>query len=162
MATSRPSSAPAVTLTRSSFSANPGALFFRDPPPDPEAAADQDLRLLNGPLASLTFGAAWLLAGIPAERLNKQWLWGADLDFNRASGHVPDDQLLFVARWASALFGALSIAAVSAIAARLIGPGAWLAALIYATLPAVLLNTRRAMYEGGLLFALSLVVLLAV
>ena len=46
--------------------------------------------------------------------------------------------------------------------ARLIGPGAWFAALIYATLPAVLLNTRRAMYEGALLFTLSLVLLLAV
>ncbi len=141
---------------------NPAALFFRDPPPDADFAADQELRLLNGPLAPLSFGAARLLVGIPAERINKQWLWGADLDFNRANGHVPDDQLLFVARWTSALFGAVSIAAVYAVARRLIGRGAWLAALIYATLPAVLLNARRAVFEGALLCMLGLALLLAV
>ncbi|MCC7208615.1 MAG: glycosyltransferase family 39 protein, partial [Anaerolineae bacterium] len=99
---------------------------------------------------------------IPAERVNSQWLWGADLEFNRANGHAPDDQLLFVARWTSALFGAVSIAAMYALARRLIGPGAWLAALIYATLPAVLLNARRATFEGALLAMLSLALLLAV
>lgn len=139
---------------------DPAALFFRDPPPDADAAADQELRLLNGVIARYAIGLSWTLAGIPVERLNRQWLWGADLDFNRATGHVPDEQLLFVSRLASTLLLALSIAVVYAIGRRLIGEGgAWLAALVYATLPAVLMNGRRATFEGAMLLTTALVLL---
>jgi 4-amino-4-deoxy-L-arabinose transferase-like glycosyltransferase len=139
---------------------NPAALFFRDPPPDADAAADQELRLLNGVVTRYAIGLGWTLAGIPVERLNRQWLWGADLDFNRTTGHVPDEQLLFVSRLASSLLLALSIAAVYAIGRRLIGEGcARLAALVYATLPAVLMNGRRATFEGAMLLTMALVML---
>jgi 4-amino-4-deoxy-L-arabinose transferase-like glycosyltransferase len=53
----------------------------------------------------------------------------------------------------------LSVALVFAIARRLGGKGsAYLAAVIYATFPAVLLNGRRAMFEGATLLAISLVI----
>jgi 4-amino-4-deoxy-L-arabinose transferase-like glycosyltransferase len=53
----------------------------------------------------------------------------------------------------------LSVALVFRIGWLLRGrSAAWIAALIYATLPAVLLNGRRAMFEGATLFAIALVI----
>ncbi len=136
------------------------AVLYRDPPTDPKAAADQELRLLNGVVSKYSIGLMASLAGIPAAELNEQWLWGADWSYNRDTGHMPGNRLLFVARLSSTLMTALSVAAVFAIARRVGGPGpARVAAFLYASLPAVLLNGRRAMYEGATLLAISLVIL---
>src|SRR5258708_32007769 len=54
---------------------------------------------------------------------------------------------------------ALSIALVFAIARRVGGPSsAYIAALVYTSMPAVLLNGRRAMFEGATLLAVPLVI----
>jgi 4-amino-4-deoxy-L-arabinose transferase-like glycosyltransferase len=135
---------------------NFAAVFYRDPSPDPAA---QELRLANGVVAKYAIGLELWLAGIPADRLPSQWEWGADWNYNRSAGHMPDDQVLFVARLASALMTALSVALVFAIGRHLGGRrGAWCAALVYATMPAVLINGRRAMFEGAMLLTLTLVI----
>jgi 4-amino-4-deoxy-L-arabinose transferase-like glycosyltransferase len=136
------------------------AVLYRDLPADPKAAADQELRLLNGVVSKYAIGFMASMAGIPVTELNDQWLWGADWNYNRDTGHIPGDRLLFVARLSSTLMTALSVAGVFAMARRLGGRGpAWLAAFFYASLPAVLLNGRHAVYEGATLLAISLVIL---
>jgi 4-amino-4-deoxy-L-arabinose transferase-like glycosyltransferase len=135
---------------------NFAAVFYRDPSPD---LATQELRLANGVVAKYAIGLGLWLAGIPAERLPSQWEWGADWNYNRSAGHMPDDQVLFVARLASTLLTALSLALVFAIGRHLGGRGgAWCAALVYVTMPSVLINGRRAMFEGAMLVTLALVI----
>jgi 4-amino-4-deoxy-L-arabinose transferase-like glycosyltransferase len=136
------------------------AVLFRDPPPNPRAATDQQLRISNGVLSEYTIGLLASLAGFGAADLNDQWLWGADLNYNRDTGHVPGGGLLFVARLSSTLLAALSVAVVFAIGRRLGGRGvAWHAAFVYAVMPSVLLNGRRAMFEGAFLLTIALVML---
>ncbi len=143
------------------FLRQPSFLFYRDPPPDPKAATDQQLRLVNGSLSSYTIGLAWSLAGMTAHDINDQWLWGADWNYNRDNGHIPGDKLLFVARLSSTLLTALSTAVVFAMGRRLGGRNAaWISAFVYATMPAVLLNGRRAMFEGTFLLMTALVILI--
>ncbi len=141
------------------FRDDPDSLRLRLPPPDAEYAAAQDLRLLNGVIAKYLIGGAWSFVGVPAD-LNKQWLWGADWDFNRANGHIPSERLLILARLTSALCLALSILIVYACGQRCGGEWAGVgAALVYTLMPAVLLNGRRAMHEGSFLLGISLVIL---
>ncbi|MCC7450644.1 MAG: glycosyltransferase family 39 protein [Anaerolineae bacterium] len=136
---------------------NPSALFYRNPP-DPKTATDQQLRLVNGPLSYYTTGFAWSLAGMAVSDINDQWLWGADWNYNHDNGHIPGDKLLFVSRLSSTLLTVLSAAVVFAIGRRLAGRQVgWASAFVYATLPIVLLNGRRAMFEGAFMLMIALV-----
>jgi hypothetical protein len=146
-------------------------VLYRDPPLGDPAA--QELRLLNGNLTFLGMGALWLLAGFRDSDLNAQWDWGASIDHNVRTGHLPRADLLFVARLWGAFCTCLSLAAVMALArraARALPGGAgdlaargmsWAAALIYALLPIVLVNGRRATFEGATLLTLALAMLAA-
>lgn len=136
-------------------------ILYRDPPPadDPQSATRQDLRLINGVVNKYLYGAIWSALGLTARDLNDQWLWGADLDFNRANGHVPSALLLFVCRLTSGLLTALSAAVIFVIGKRAGGRRtAYVAALLYTLTPAVLLNGRRAMMESALLLFGALLV----
>lgn len=137
------------------------AVLYDPAPPDPAA---QDLRILNGAVGKMAMGLAWDLAGLSVDDLNEPWLWGLDFEQNRALGHVPGDRLLHAARLSSALLSGLSVAFVYGIARIASGRrvAAWIASLIFATDPAVLLNGRRAMMEGSLLGFSALAVLAAV
>ena len=130
--------------------------------PDPASPQEQDLRIINGTLNKYTIGLAWHLAGLTVDDINQQWDWGADYDYNLRTGHHPGQPLLNVARLPSALFTAAGVVLVFAVG-RIVS-GGWLAAytasLLYATNPVLLVNGRRAMMEGSLLFG-SLLVLLA-
>ena len=138
---------------------DPAPLQYRDPPLD---AAEQHLRLLNGTLPKYLIGLAWHLAGFTVDDLNDQWLWGAGWDWNVANGHKPADALLFAARWPSALLTALSVALLFALALLWGGRRmAYPASFLLAVHPVVLLNGRRAMMEGSLLFFSLLTMLLA-
>jgi hypothetical protein len=134
-------------------------LVYQDPPPadDPQAATRQDLRLLNGVINRYWVGLLWNTAGMTTRDLNDQWLWGADLAFNRANNHLPSDQLLFLSRFGSGLLAVLSVAVIFVIGKRTGGRRtAWLASLIYTLTPALLLNSRRAMMESGFLLCSAL------
>ncbi len=136
---------------------------YHDPPPadDPQAATKQQLRLINGVVNKYAYGLAWWSAGLTPNDLPAQWLWGADFQFNQATGRLPSDRLLIITRWASALLAAISVALVFAVGNRAGGPRtAYIAAFIYTAAPAILLNGRRAVFESGLLLFSALLIYL--
>jgi 4-amino-4-deoxy-L-arabinose transferase-like glycosyltransferase len=143
-------------------------LRYSDPPTgDP---ASQELRLLNGNLTFFGIGLLWTLAGFVEGDLNQQWDWGADYAYNVSTGHLPIPDLMLVGRVWNVLCTCLSIAAVFAIARCLVPIArgdtgsrlvAWSATIIYTLLPTVLLNGRRANFEGAALLTMT-VTLLAV
>src|SRR5262249_13674943 len=93
--------------------------------------------------------------------MNDPWFWGADYNDNRAHGHIPMPVVLLAARFSSTLMLALSVALVFRIGWLLRGrSAAWIGALMVTTLPAVLLNVRRAMFEGATLLVIALVIYL--
>src|SRR5690606_15042710 len=82
---------------------------------------------------------------------------------NQRTGHFPADDLLRAARWPSALLTAAGVVVMFALGREAGGrPAAYLASAYYALSPALLLNGRRAMMEGSLLFFSLLVVLAGV
>lgn len=131
---------------------------YQQPPVD---EAEQQLRLITGALSKYLMGISWQLNGYDTDDLNQQWVWGAGWSWNQQNGHAPDDTLLMLGRWPSALMLALSVPVMFAIV--YISGGrvpAYVAVMLLASNPAVLLNGRRAMFEGGLIL-FSLLVLLA-
>ena len=126
---------------------------------DPAYPDEQHLRLLTGMLVRYTIGFSWTTAGFDLADINQQWDWGQGWEWNIVNGHAPTSDLLMAGRWPSALMLACSVALVFVIG-QMAGnrPVAYLASGYYALNPAILLNGRRAMFEGGLL----LFVLLAV
>ncbi len=138
--------------------------------PDTREPLAQWLRVLNGSLHPLGVGAMLLATGTERDELNEPWIWvlprrpdAEQWDFNVAAGRLPDESLLHRARLPAALATAASVPLVFAIAwvASRSRVAAWVAVACYATNPALLLNGRRAMQEGALLFTTALVVLLA-
>ncbi len=129
--------------------------------PTPASPQEQDLRIINGTLNKYTIGLVWHVAGLSLDDINQQWDWGADYDYNVRTGHHPGEPLLWIARLPSALFTAAGVVIAFAVG-RMVGGGylaAYAVSLFYATNPALLVNGRRAMMEGSLLFGALLVLL---
>lgn len=126
---------------------------------------DPQLRILNGSFNRYTIGLARALVGVPATELPPipGWDWGLTYARNIETGHLPDESLLLAARLSSALFLAVSVPLMFLLAQQfgsmLI---AYVATGLYALHPVVLLNGRRALQEGSMLFFGLLVVLTAV
>jgi len=139
----------------------PWALTTRPPyPVDSEA----HLRILNGSLHRHAIGLLRNLGGLGPESLPKApgWDWGKDYAGNEAADHVPRSEVLFVGRAASALLLAASVAPAWLLGRLIAGSAAaWLFTALVLLNPAVLLNGRRAMQEGALLFFGLLAVLVA-
>jgi hypothetical protein len=139
------------------------AVLYRDPQQiDASALAAQELRLLNGVISEYGIGLSASLVGLGEADINEQWDWGADWNYNHNYGHVPGALLLFVARLSSTWMTALSIAIVFVVLRLVDRRAAWIGIFVYATMPAVLLNGRRAMYEGAFLLTVALVMLAGV
>ncbi|MCY4021863.1 MAG: phospholipid carrier-dependent glycosyltransferase [Anaerolineaceae bacterium] len=122
--------------------------------PDDPRSASSDRRLLQGSINPWTIGYAWHLAGRSSEDLPPEpgWDWALDYDTNLALGLRPSPPLLLTSRYPSALFFALSVPLLYAIAWRLGGIAtALLASGLYTLHPALLLNGRRALTEGPML-----------
>ena len=122
------------------------------PPYHPDS--DQHLRLLNGSVTRYAIGLSWQLAGLSERALPPPpgWDWPNSYAVNRTNGYLPLPALLAAARRPSALFLAVSVAAMFGLGGRLGGRGlAYLASGLYAVNPVVLLAGRRAMSEGALL-----------
>lgn len=137
---------------------------------EPRNEDDQWLRVMNGSINPLTIGLAWDIAGFTVEDLNTPWDWMTiqypfDLQWtwNEQAGNMPEESLLYVARIPSTIFTILSMIVLFGIVWQLTKshPAAWITCLMYATTPALLVNGRRAMQEGSLLFSTALAVFAA-
>jgi 4-amino-4-deoxy-L-arabinose transferase-like glycosyltransferase len=124
----------------------------------------QEYRLRMGASARYAIGFLTNMTGMSASDLTDPWFWGADYNDNVAHGHIAKPPVLFVARLASAFLLVIGIAGVFQIGLRLGGQrygrilGA-IAAFIYTMTPTVLLNGRRAMYEGSTTLFIVLMIL---
>lgn len=126
----------------------------------PLRTTEQHMRLITGNLMKYAMGVSWSANGVASEQINEQWDWGADWQYNQQNGHAPDDSLLMYGRWPSAVMLALGASVLFVIGLYIGGrPVAYLASLYYFLNPALLLNGRRAMFEGGLILFILLVVL---
>lgn len=144
------------------------AIFYQPPP---RRTTDQHLRIVTGNFSKFWMGLSWWLGGFSVEHINDQWVWSPDLDleWNKINGHVPSEKLLWLTRlsstWmlivsAAAVYKIVEILALRLFAHRMTAQVAsYFGVLFYMTNPAVLLNARRAMFEGGLLLMLALLAL---
>ncbi|MEO0560972.1 MAG: phospholipid carrier-dependent glycosyltransferase [Chloroflexota bacterium] len=133
---------------------------------DPEKSLindlEQNLRLLNGSVNKYTIGVAWDRAGFTREDLNGPWYWDESYQFNIDNGFYPGDDLLLVSRVPSSIFTAAAVVATFFAAKAFAGrPVAYMAAAYMALNPALLLNGRRAMMEGSMLFGAALTLMAA-
>jgi 4-amino-4-deoxy-L-arabinose transferase-like glycosyltransferase len=130
----------------------PSALFWS---PDKVADPRQIYRELDAPLSRYLIGIGRWIARIPA--LPVDWNWSATWDENQQAGALPDAILLNTGRYAvSALFPfslILLYFTASKIGGRFLS---WSAVVFLASNALVLLHTRRAMMESGLLFSIVL------
>lgn len=140
---------------------NPSALMTNPPY---FIDTDPQLRILNGTINRYAIGFARTLAGIGADQLPPRpgWDWGLNYDDNVSTGHRPSEALMLAGRLPSSLFLAASVFVMFALA-RQFGnrPFAYLVTALYTLNPIILLNGRRAMQEGSLLFFGLLVILIA-
>ena len=127
----------------------------------PQGATQQQLRLLNGSITRNLIGFAAATQGLQAADINNQWIWGLDWAYNLENGHIPSDELLRIGRSVSAALTVLGLIALFVVG-RILGgrPLAYVASALLALNPAVLINGRRAMMEGGLI-CFSILALLA-
>ncbi|MCE7947359.1 MAG: hypothetical protein DYG88_08020 [Chloroflexi bacterium CFX4] len=138
------------------------ALYYQPKRLESLGRGAQELRVLNGTLAPFMYGAALQVVGIGADALHGMWDWATDWWVNQYYGHFPRPDVLFVGRWASALALCVALACFFAAARRLLGrQPAYLALLILTFMPAVLLNGRRAVFEGVALLGAALIWLAA-
>ncbi len=120
----------------------------------------QQLRIINGTLNKYTVGLAWDAAGFTRDDLNAPWYWDETYDFNVAGGFHPGADLLLAARVPSALFLSGAVVVFFFVGKAFAGrPAAYMLVAYLALSPAVLVNGRRAMMEGSLLFGAGLTLL---
>lgn len=116
--------------------------------------SDAHLRILNGSINRYLTGFLRHLASSGADQLPPRpgWDWGRSYAENVATDHRPAPNLLLLGRLSSALFLALSIPLMFMLGRQFGGRSlAYIASLIYALHPVILLNGRRGMQEGALL-----------
>jgi hypothetical protein len=130
----------------------PADLFWR-------AESENDLRQryreLDAPFTHyLIAGGRWL-AGLPA--LPVDWDWSKTWQENQQAGALPSPELLLAGRFAVAALFPFSVLFLFLATRRVTNEfTAWTAALLLASNTLVLLHTRRAMAEGGLVFTVTL------
>ena len=126
------------------------------------ASGEYRANLASGSISNMIYG--WLAAssGYAIEDLNDDWHWGQNYAFNLESNRVPDTRLLRSARLASAAQLAAATALLFAFARITVNrPTSFIASLLFAVHPIVLLNGRRAMQEGSHMLGMMLVLLVA-
>ncbi|MCX8062630.1 MAG: glycosyltransferase family 39 protein [Anaerolineales bacterium] len=134
------------------FVANPSQLYW-----DPNQSADlrQKYRLRDAPLARWLIGIGRQLARTPPPQVD--WDWTKDWQTNQSNGALPSEKLLLVGRWSVAFLFPFSLWLMFQVAKS--GGGnlsGWAAMILLASHALVLLHTRRAMAESGLLFSVLL------
>lgn len=129
---------------------------------DDSSDTERHLRMLNGTIAKTIYGWIAVSSGLRLDELNNQWRWDKDYAYNRDTNRIPDDDLLYKGRLASAFQLILALLAFFLFVRMTIHrPAAWLAGALFALHPTILLNGRRAMMEGSHLLGMMLVLLAA-
>lgn len=115
----------------------------------------QTYRLLDAPLSRNLAGIArWLSGQAP---LAVDWNWAWSWDQNQAAGALPGSNLLIASRFGSAALFPLSLLLLYLTGYRLGGRFlGWSSLLLMASSALILIHTRRAMAEGGLVFCTCL------
>jgi 4-amino-4-deoxy-L-arabinose transferase-like glycosyltransferase len=120
--------------------------------PPYQVDSDPHLRILNGSLMPHLFGLSLWIGDLENQRPTRLWQWGQSYDENLALGSRPGAEGLQAARWMACLALALSLIPLFGLGRYWGGRKvAYLATLLYASSPVILVNGRRAMHEGGLL-----------
>lgn len=133
----------------------PGGLSSLVTHPPYETDSDAHLRILNGSVHRYSTGLIRMAAGIGPDQLPPRpgWNWALDFRGNMAGGFFPKTELLIIGRISSALYLALAAIPAFFIGKMLWGRlGAWMFSGFVLLNPAILLNGRRAMQEGSLIF----------
>ena len=114
----------------------------------PEEKNKQYLRLSTGGILPFTVGLVRDLAN--NDDPIQKWLWGSSWEENLAKGNMPTAQLLNLARYTSAVMGALSVIFFFLFVLKLSGSrlAAWVATLALTMHGPFLVNIRRGMQEG--------------
>lgn len=140
-----------------------GDVLYHAYEPGKWQGVEQFTRVLTGSLNPLTIGMMRDAANYPADKVNGFWVWGESEGdpyapymwfVNEEYGNLPSPQLLTLARIPSTLFTIGSVFLLFFLVFQLTQKRliAWVSVLVYASSPAVLVNGRRAMQEGVLLF----------
>ncbi len=120
-----------------------------------DTGAMQRYRLLDPPLGRYLIGISRSLAGFPAPTTD--WNWSLSWDENNQAGALPSPDLLTAARFGPAALFPFSLMLIYLTGWRLGGRFlGWSSMLFLATNALVLLHTRRAMSESGLIFTICL------
>jgi 4-amino-4-deoxy-L-arabinose transferase-like glycosyltransferase len=123
--------------------------------PPYEIDSDGWLRLLNGSVNRYAIGAAWEAFDLRRSQLPERpgWDWGLDYAKNVTAGNRPDPEILNISRIPSTLFLALTVPIMYVLGRAGGGRvGGFVASGLFALDPVILLNGRRAMQEGAMLF----------
>ncbi len=140
---------------------NPAALLTESPY---YIDTDPYLRLINGSINRYAIGLSWQIAGFTAADLPTApgWTWELDYTTNADLGHLPTSAQLAAARLPSTLLLALSVVVMFMLGWHFGGRlAAYFVSGLYALNPIILLNGRRALQEGSMLFFGTLVILIA-
>jgi hypothetical protein len=115
----------------------------------------QTYHLLDAPLSRYLCGAArWISGQAP---LAADWNWAWTWDQNQAAGALPGSALLTASRFGSAFLFPFSLLLLYLTGYRLGGRFlGWSSLILMASSALILLHTRRAMAEGGLIFCTCL------
>ena len=118
--------------------------------------------LASGSVSNMIYGWLAYMNGLTIEDINRNWRWDWTYAENVEAGRMPVDVLLRASRIASSLQLAAAMALFFAFAKLTTNrPTAYVASLLFALHPTVLLNGRRAMQEGSLLLGMMLVLVAA-
>ncbi len=133
------------------FTSNPMALAYR--PQDP--GIRQKYRLLDPPLTRYLIGISRSAAGFSAPVAD--WNWAQTWEENQQAGALPSQDLLTAGRLGPAVLFPFSLILIYLTGWRLGGRFlGWSSMLLLGLNALILLHTRRAMSESGLIFTICL------
>jgi hypothetical protein len=131
---------------------------------DPPVAIHSEAynRLLTGTVNAYLTGFILWHTGTPLDSWPPMWYYPQTVAENRAAGRWPSESVLHRGRLASALLTAGGVWLIASLGNRIAGRSAgFFCALLYTLHPTILLNGRRGMQEGTLMFFCLLSVWLA-
>ncbi len=117
--------------------------------------SDAQLRILNGSVNRYTIGLAWMLNDQSRRDLPQSpgWNWGVSYEDNIDKGYRLDPDLLNLSRLPSTIFLMLCVPLMGWLGRGAGGRiGFFVATALFVFSPPILLNGRRAMQEGSMLF----------